>query len=70
MKRRYQFGYHLFFFILWRTVPASVFGDKIRPLFLAPEQMETIGHGELLPIFNDSFLLRDGWRLYRSIPME
>lgn len=70
MKRRYQFGYHLFFFILWRTVPAAVFGEKIRLLLLIPGQMETIRYGELLPFFTDTFLLRDGWRFYRSIPLE
>jgi hypothetical protein len=70
MKFRYQFGFDLHFFIFWRTVPTEKFGKKIAPLILRTGQEATITPEELLPMFTKDFILRDGWRLFRAIPME
>lgn len=69
MKMRYQFGYHLLFTVVWRTVSAEVFEQRVGPLLLKPEQFATIRASELLPFFQPDFILRDGWRLYRAVKM-
>ena len=68
--KRYQYGFDLFFRILWISVSPERFGKKISPLFLRPGQEDFIKPAELLPIFTDDFVMRDGWRLYRAVSMN
>ena len=70
MKKYYQFGYDLGLFIYWRRVSTPAFAEKIAPLLLDPGQFETITPNELLPFFVQDFIVRDGWRLYRAVPLE
>lgn len=66
--RIYQIGFDFTFLIFWHAVSPEKFGVRVAPLLLQSGQMEGIKPAELLPIFNDDFILRDGRTLYRSIP--
>lgn len=70
MKTRYQFGYDLGLFILWRSVAPIKFAKIIQPLLLNSGQYDNVRAEELLPFFGNDLILRDGWRLYRGINSE
>ena len=67
MKTHFQVGFDFGFFIFWRTVSPAKFAEKIKPMLLRPEQYATIRGEELLPFFQNDFVLRDGRKLYRAI---
>lgn len=69
MKSRYQFGTRIFGVIFWRTVSQEKFAATVAPLMLQIGQTETIQPGEILPFFTHDFILRDGRKLYRAVPM-
>jgi len=70
MKKRYQFGFDLGLFILWLPVSVNRFAEAVKPLLLDSTQFATVSGAELVPFFNSGLILRDGWRLYRSINWE
>jgi hypothetical protein len=69
-KFRYQFGFEIFSYILWFNVSAERFGKSLQNFLLHPGQIKNIEGSELIGFFTDpSFVLRDGWRLYRAVPI-
>ena len=68
--RNFQFGFDLFFFVLWWPVSAKRFGARVTPLMLQPGQMPGISPAEVASCFGEQLILRDGWRLYRSIKKD
>ena len=68
-KFRYQFGFKIFSLIFWFGVSPERFGKALQKIILHPSQIGIAGN-ELIQFFQDpNFVLRDGWRLYRAIPI-
>ena len=71
MKMQYQYGFVFPFRIFWFTVSAERFAKKAADFLLLPGQHANIAPAEILGFFESpDFILRDGWRLYRAIPIE
>jgi hypothetical protein len=71
MKFNYQFGFVLPFRIFWINVSAERFAKKAADFLLQPGQRATIAPAEILGFFvSPDFILRDGWRLFRAVPIE
>jgi len=68
---QYQFGFVFPFRIFWFNVSPERFAKKAANFLLRPGQHETIKPAELLGFFvSPDFILRDGWRLYRAVPID